>query len=502
MKAIHLRLIALISGIVLFDYLFFKQAPGMNAILFTPVIFGLIRLAARSPFKKGPVSISATGLLCAGIAVILYGSDWSVLAYMGAFLVYLGFTLEPELRLILTSTPQASFNFLFAPAKLVNDIIDFLAIRKHMPRLLKLVKLLILPLAVLFIFTTIYRFADPLFNRYFLTLDSLYRQFLTWLALYLSIGHLVFLFFTGVLITGIIYKGNLYGIRTLEANFHDELLRKRRRRTVSGFGLPKKIMALKDENKMGRILFLLLNLLLLLVNISEVFWLNGEFGRASAPAMSHNLHEGTGLLIFSIGLSILVMLYLFRKNLNFYHGNKWLVYGALTWIVQNAILAANVSVRNWFYISHYGLTYKRIGVIFFLLLVLVGLGLLWIKIRQKKTLFYLIRTNAWSFYFIFILFGLINWDLIIAKYNLGICDRSGLDVPTLMSLSGRTLQLMDENRKILNQYNQSKEYTNEEWLDGRIKRFMARQDHLQWQSFNFSDRKVYMYFREAGIGTK
>ena len=81
------------------------------------------------------------------------------------------------------------------------------------------------------------------------------------------------------------------------------------------------------------------------------------------------------MLIISIVMGAALVLYFFRGDLNFIRGNTPLKWLCLAWLAQNAMLAASVAVRNYWYIHHFGLAYKRIGVILFLLAALVGLWL-------------------------------------------------------------------------------------------------------------------------------
>ena len=103
MNKTHLRLIALSIGIAAFDYLFYRQAPGLNALLLVPAILILVKLSGRNPVRNNRLILSSAGLLLAGISVALYGSVISVLAFFGAFTVFLGFSLEPELKSIFSA---------------------------------------------------------------------------------------------------------------------------------------------------------------------------------------------------------------------------------------------------------------------------------------------------------------------------------------------------------------------------------------------------------------
>jgi len=500
MNTTFLRLLALITGIASFDFLFYKQAPGLNALLLAPVILVLVKLSGRNPLLNKRLIISTTGLLIAGISVALYGSFLSTLAYFGAFAIFLGFSLEPELKSILSIVFQAGFNFSTAPFTLASESSNMLRLGKHIPWILKIIKLLVIPFCLLFIFTTIYRYANPVFNQLFQSLDSWLRQFLVWIEQYLSIGHILFLLFTALIFTGIIYKGRHTTGQWIENGKRDELLRVRKRKPIET-PIFYKNTALKDEYRTGILILLMLNAVLLLVNTSEGILLNGEYHTTSVAKMSQNLHEGTGLLIFSILLSIMVMLFLFRKNLNFYPGNTWLVRGAFAWIIQNGILGIHVAIGNWYYISQYGLTYKRIGIFFFLMLVLTGLTLLYTKIRNRKTSWYLVRTNAWSLYVAFLMLGIINWDALVVMYNLRV-NAPTVDAGYLLDLPGRSLRLMDENREKLPETNPDANNSIGSQLDKRIQYFMERQEKLEWQSRNFTDWYVCNYFKEKRMNCK
>jgi hypothetical protein len=77
-----------------------------------------------------------------------------------------------------------------------------------------------------------------------------------------------------------------------------------------------------------------------------------------------------------------------------------------------------VFLRNYHYIDFHGLAYKRIGVIVFLALVLVGLVTLFFKIRDKKSFYHLLRVNAWAVLAAFTGLTTVNWDGLITRYNL------------------------------------------------------------------------------------
>jgi hypothetical protein len=123
------------------------------------------------------------------------------------------------------------------------------------------------------------------------------------------------------------------------------------------------------------------------------------------------------MLIVSALLSIGILLFFFRKNLNHFSDNKRLRQISTIWICQNIFMLVSVGLRNMNYVSQYGLTYKRIGVFIFLIITGLALFFLFRKINLRKTFFYHVRTCGWSVFGTLLIAGFINWDLLIARYN-------------------------------------------------------------------------------------
>ncbi|MEM7039673.1 MAG: DUF4153 domain-containing protein, partial [Bacteroidota bacterium] len=145
--------------------------------------------------------------------------------------------------------------------------------------------------------------------------------------------------------------------------------------------------------------------------------------------------------------------------------------------------------RNYHYIDYHGLAYKRIGVIFFLLLTLFGLVTLWLKIRNKRTFFHVVRVNAWATYGVLLVLALVNWDMVIARHNIAHTKDKVIDVPFLLDLSDKVLPILDENREIFANYPGY-----ERRLDDRIRRFRRHKAKLSWLSWNAADAAAAQYF--------
>lgn len=195
-----------------------------------------------------------------------------------------------------------------------------------------------------------------------------------------------------------------------------------------------------------------------------------------------------------------ILLYFFRGNQNFAPYKDKLKILATIWIAQNIILVISVGIRNYHYIAQHGLAYKRIGVIFFLLLTLFGIYTMYQKITHQKSLFYLLKTNGWSVYVAFLIMSLINWDFVIFNHNVNHPLKKNIDVPFLLSLSDKTLPLVDQHRELLDYPNTytEREYQNYHLLyQQRIDSLKADYKDFSWQSWSYLDHKAYTHFNTS-----
>jgi hypothetical protein len=198
---------------------------------------------------------------------------------------------------------------------------------------------------------------------------------------------------------------------------------------------------------------------LLSLNIIDIvtLWL-GKNIELTGANYSNALHDGTNALILSIVMAMAVIVYFFRGNLNFYSKNKTIRLLAYLWIFQNIFLVCSVLLRDYHYVSALGLTYKRIGVLVFLLLCTIGLITVYIKVAQQKTFFYLCKINGFIWYILLLVFGFVNWDVFIVGYNINNRDSITLDLDHLTEMSDKTLPLLNKNKFELRKYLHSSNY--------------------------------------------
>jgi hypothetical protein len=271
------------------------------------------------------------------------------------------------------------------------------------------------------------------------------------------------------------------------------------------------IMALRNENIVGIISLAMLNVLLLVINAIDIVYVWFGFTYTPGRDFKQYVHEGAGMLIFSILLAMSVLLFFFRGNLNFYKKNKWLRYGAYGWIFQNLVLVISVLLRDVYYIQYTGLAYKRIGLLVFLSMVLMGLITVFIKIQQKKTSYYLLRINGWFAIVLLVASSCIHWDELIARYNLAHKDTIPVNAEFLLTLSDKTLPLIEKNQDVLDKDNQARDsegkllnrsaLTEKQQFEQRKKDFLEEQKTYSWLSWNATDEYVKKHLPTVSVIT-
>jgi hypothetical protein len=160
------------------------------------------------------------------------------------------------------------------------------------------------------------------------------------------------------------------------------------------------------------------------------------------------------------------------------------------------LLAFSVGVRNYHYISHFGLAYKRIGVFIFLFLTAIGLVTMFLKVRDKRTSYFLFFNNSWAIYLVLMSLTCLNWDVMITRYNLANADKAELDISFLLAeVSDKNLWLLEEadfdklvDRTLMIYDYSSYEYiTVADYFFNKKRQFLNRQKQYSWASWNYAD---------------
>jgi hypothetical protein len=488
--------ILVLAGGVLFSLIFWQEKLGINTVLFDAFILTAVFYLYAYARQNAVVRWLVFGHLICLAMVIIHNTLLSKIAFATTLLLVAGFA-EYVHRSAWFAGGSMLLNVLFCVASFVEQYKIPARAGGKRAGFSRIIRFAVFPLLIVAVFFLLYLASNSVFQAITVRVEEQLQQFFAALTAVFSPQRLLFLLL-GVYITGsLLMRSKLNYFSQKESNYTDALQRNRlpwRKRLERPFfafielimgRFARGTMALKNEHITGIISLLLLNILLLAVNAIDVSYLWFNFDYMGEVWLYKMVHEGTELLIVSIVLAMLVVLFFFKGNLNFYRKNKWLKYGAYAWILQNSILVVSVFLRDYYYIARYGLAYKRIGVLFFLLMVLIGLTTVVVKIAQKRTAYFLFRVNAWAGIIVLVLASTIHWDEFIAGYNLQRKDKVPLDTEFLLTLSDKALPLLDKNATNF----QPQQLQNREAL------FLKKQEQLSWLSWNYADDYTRHYFR-------
>ncbi len=511
MKTPTLKIALLFAGTILFNIIFWQEKVAVNVLLFDAFILLSVFNLYPAAFTKPAMKWLLLAHVVTIATVIIHNTLLSKLAFSATLLLVVVFTQFLH-RSVWYAAASAMGNYLLLVFSFMEDVRQIKKAGIKSLGIRKMLRFAIIPLMIAAVFFVIYSFSNTVFqdvmNSMGLALQHFFTRFFDWFN-WQRFGFLMLgLFITG----GLLLKMRSNYFSEKEFAKHNDLWRKKndlkRWKETAMFDMlslfmgkfANGILALKNENVVGIISLVMLNALLLFINAIDITYVWFGFKYTPDTNLTQYVHEGAGMLIFSIVLAMLVLLFFFRGNLNFYKKNKWLRFGAYAWIFQNAILVVSVLFRDYYYILHQGLAYKRIGVLVFLLMVLMGLVTVFIKIHQRKTSYYLWRVNGWFGIILLVAASCIQWDETIATYNLVHKSTVPLDVKFLLTLSDKTLPLLEKNQDVLlskqetingeGDYLYRSTFSSLEAFQLRKKEFFDEQKTYSWLSWNVSDAYV------------
>jgi hypothetical protein len=489
-------IITLLSAF-LFDRLFYGMGIGLNLALFCVLIAALVAHRVGWSGLSGAARAAMAGMLVAASMVVVHGSNIAPIMAMLALLWFTALAHEPALRSLPFAMLQAMGNFIVLPMAALDGAGRAAPERSATRAGWRWARMAVVPMLVLALFFQLYRVGNPRFDH--LTagfLQGLWNMLSQVFELVFT-AHALFFLFGAFACAGLLFRFAPRLVAQWEQGFHDTMRRVRERRPHWMAPLP--MDPLERERRRGILLLVLVNALLLVVNVIDINWVWFGFEVPEGFSLKQFVHEGTWVLIISILLSMVVVLWLFRGNQNFYWRNAWLKRLALLWVGQNAILGISVFLRNWHYIGFHGLAYKRIGVVVFLALVLVGLITLFIKVKERRSLYYLLRVNTWAAFAMLVGLTTVDWDSFIVRVNLRHANPGEIDIDNYLAMSDKVLPLLYANIDLVEQQMEHHKHNRVRWvdhldpgefrtaLDRKRDAFQQRMSEQHWQEWTWAD---------------
>lgn len=166
----------------------------------------------------------------------------------------------------------------------------------------------------------------------------------------------------------------------------------------------------------SRLVLLLINALFFAVNTIDAIYLWVNHKLPDDVSYSSFVHRGVFLLVLAVLLAAAVLVALFQQADPIARDRTVRVL-ALIWIAQNIVLVGSVLLRLKLYVEAYQLSTLRVYVALFLLLVTVGFVLLAIHVQRRRTLNWLVFTNALATFVLFYIVQLTDVAKFVARYN-------------------------------------------------------------------------------------
>lgn len=452
------------SLFVVFHLAFWQQGMGINLPVFTALICLLIyikhkpRLTLTHLFLFCCTALSTFGLL-------IYHTDLSLAVFLLS-----AFSLTGSLHQNAASVVEGFVNSLLNAFNRKEGLIPG---AEATPRLKKqkgylYLRVAILPLLITLLYVALFSGGNAIFNGFTASFfKKIQHYFENWSAPY------VFFILFGLFIVRWATRNQWKNFVQLNPSGHLTRMKKRSHRVSLSLGL-------RMEYYRALILFISLNLLFLIINFIDIKWVWFGFSLESGFDLKAFVHEGTAYLLVSLLLSIGLVLYFFRGNLNFYPKATWLKRLAYFWVAQNAILAISVVIRTTHYINFHGLASKRIGLLLFVAMVLFGLLTLVLKIVQQRNFAYLLRLNSAFIIGTLAVNACLPWNTIIAKHNLAHGNAHEIDVDNYLSLDPSTFPLLYANLDVIEHQIQAHQNNKVRWIFyENIDQFKTR---LDWKA--------------------
>ncbi len=455
-----------------FSYFFYQENIGCNLSIFTFLLIIGKLISDKSKIKDISWLATAIASIVSASSVAYYGNTLSIIANIVSLVVLVGMGRGVNASIV-PSLIEGMYSLVSSPIFMVMDIIEKKSTDNRVKVINKIILIALIPVLIVIVFFLMYRSSNAIFEQ--MTNEINFK--------WLSFGWIFFTLMGMALIYGFYKVIQIKELNPLN-EYASHTISKEDTKPLMLF---EKEISINEEYLSGVLLLVLLNILLFFVNLGDFHFLFISHKLPENVTFASFLHQGVGMLIVSILISIFIIIFYFRGGLNFYEKSKKFKTWTFIWIVQNMLMLGSVISKNSLYIDAYGLTYKRIGIYIYVILTIIGLVTTALKIIKMKNIYYLIRMNVWSFFAVLVLSSLIHWDKLIINENQSL--KRDIDIYYLLSLSDSILPDLKKVEKNIRLKEKKEKY--HQLLEQKIHRFTKNQDALTWKSSNIIDNQTY-----------
>ncbi len=474
----------LILATAAYSYLFYEQNAGINFLLFNLLFAGTLLYRNKNLLKQRNWLVALFFTLISASSIVLHSSALAIFANCFSLMLLSAFALDKKTSFL--------FSFLFSAYSVISAFVFMVidaSVRSQNQQVpsskdkgYRLFTIFVVVLLCV-LFFVMYQQANPLFaeNTKWVNFD------------FISFSWLAFTAFGFTLVYGLFYYRSIESIALWENNLA---------LTTSE---PEELQKTKYslELSAGVLLFVFLNVMLIILNAGDIntIWFSGVLPKG----ISHStfVHNGVSILILSILVATGLIMFLSRSNFSGLKNSKTLKVLIYLWIFQNQLMLFSTAWRNQIYIHDYNLTYKRIGVYVWLVLAALGLAFSFIKVLKNRSNWYLIRSNVSLWFCLLVFSSVLNWDVLITRYNLKnkaiqevdlhyLLKLSDSNIPELLALTReKRFELVNGRLKNYTSETASREFhlTYKNLLLNKISHYQANYNP-SWQSWDFIDLRI------------
>lgn len=449
---------------LVYTYLFFHQLPGINYLMFDVLLISLLCILQKDNMLRISVIVTGCGMLLSALFIFLNNTVAALILHWISFGLFVRYFYEPQLSPYLAFGEQVYISILSTF------------------RLLKWRKLAIASNPKNGISWAVYLLTIPVVGIFVLLYSSgneLYRQMVS-KVFEMDVDFSVFFFFlSGLVLAFSVFAPFSSGLwKAFDIMCPNKLEKGQEIGTSPLFG------TISSELKGGVFMLAMLNVVTLSLHITDIY----SFLVPAKALINHseNVHQGVNGLIISILLAILIVVYFFRAELNFLSENTLLKGLTYAWLTQNIGLVLTTCYKDFLYISDHGLTHKRIGVVVWLAIVLFGIIYTFIKIENKRSVWYLLRINTWTVYAILLLYSSAHWDRWIVRYNTS-CMDCQIDYAYFRQLD---LSAFADLKELEGSFNKKIPLESFGSQNKMLREFSAEYKSLSWPSFNLESERI------------
>lgn len=436
-------LVACIALLSLFDFMFynpwdFAYGLGINLFLMLIITLGVAITIHQPALNNRTFWWSSFGAIFSALNICYNPNSWSITMFFVSYFLIVG-SLQNKLQNLLAVFLQYLIIQLCSPFYTISFLVKTSNWKSSTNKnLWKITKIAVLPLIAIAAFATMYSFANQHF--YNILIEPIVNTFrfdgINYSKIFLWIFGSMFIV---PLIIPITFKAAF-----LKPIMESKKIKRNRNKVNALFNN----LDLNNELKISVITMLSLNVLVFLFNILDVIYVWFGSSVKSASELSQYVHDGTNMVILSIIVGSGILIYFFRKNLNFHPKNQWLKKVSYIWLAQNVFLAFSTFTRNLHYVNQFGLTFKRLGVVIFILTVLIGLLFIFQKIKDQHSITHLINRLFLAFYIILIGFSIVDHERLIIQHAAH-WQKENVDLYYLTRISTNHDYLLKRHRETL-----------------------------------------------------